>query len=182
MRPGGKGHRGYTLSALQIAWDRLRVGQTDPDATSINPVSLENPANPERESARRQPDNAGLTEFSGCTGLQETGAGSALRAKLLPYFTAPGEQTPATNGHAPHLPGDHNGDTATPNGNGERRAPVPDTNTVPPGGLTNLTPGLTDRVQRALTSARAATASTVTNGQVMTAVAAPAGSAPMATP
>ena len=52
MRPGGKGRRGYTLSALQIAWDRLRVGQTDPDATS-----------------------AGLTEFSGCTGLQERGAG-----------------------------------------------------------------------------------------------------------
>ena len=75
MRPGGKGHRGYTLSALQIAWDRLRVGQTDPDATSINPVSLENPANPERESARPEPDNAGLTEFSGCTGLQERGAG-----------------------------------------------------------------------------------------------------------
>jgi len=99
-RPGGKGRRGYTLSALQIAWDRLRVGQTDPDATSINPVSLENPANPERESARPEPDNAGLTEFSGCTGLQERGAGSALRAKLLPYFTAPGEQTPTTNGHA----------------------------------------------------------------------------------
>jgi hypothetical protein len=75
MRPGGKGHRGYTLSALQIAWDRLRVGQTDPDAASINPVSLENPANPERESARPEPDNAGLTEFSGCTGLQERGAG-----------------------------------------------------------------------------------------------------------
>ena len=75
MRPGGKGRRGYTLSALQIAWDRLRVGQTDPDATSINPVSLENPANPERESVRPEPDNAGLTEFSGCTGLQERGAG-----------------------------------------------------------------------------------------------------------
>jgi hypothetical protein len=105
------------------------------------------------------PPCSGLADpagFSGCTGLQERGTGSALRAKLLPYFTAPGEQTPTTNGHAPHLPGDHNGDAATPNGNGERRAPVPDTNPVPPGGLTNLTPGLTDRVQRALTNARTA--------------------------
>jgi hypothetical protein len=110
MRPGGKGRRGYTLSALQIAWDRLRVGQTKPDAT--NPVSLENPANPQRESARPEPDNAGLTEFSGCTGLQERGAGfdaapppsagdgvlydpdksvdrwAAMRAKLLPHLPA----------------------------------------------------------------------------------------------
>jgi hypothetical protein len=53
------------------------------------------------------------------------------------------------------------------NGNGEHRAAVlkTDTNPVPPGGLTNSTPGLTDRVQRALASARAATAGTVINGQ-----------------
>jgi hypothetical protein len=44
-----------------------------------------------------------------------------------------------------------------------------DVNPVPPGGPTNSTPGLTDRVQRALASARATTASTVIDGQRITA-------------
>jgi hypothetical protein len=59
--------------------------------------------------------------------------------------------------------GDH---AANTNGKGERRDPVlePETNPVPPGGLTNSTPGQTDRMQRALALA-AAKASTVTNGQ-----------------
>jgi hypothetical protein len=63
------------------------------------------------------------------------------------------------------LLGGTNGDHAA-NTNGERRDPVlkTDTNPVPPGGLTNSTPGQTDRVQRALARA-AAKASTVTNGQ-----------------
>jgi hypothetical protein len=48
----------------------------------------------------------------------------------------------------------------TTNGNGERRAPVlkTDTNSVPAGGSTHSTPGMTDRVQRALDRARAACA------------------------
>jgi hypothetical protein len=63
------------------------------------------------------------------------------------------------------LLGGTNGDHAA-NTNGERLDPVlkTDTNPVPPGGLTNSTPGQTDRVQRALARA-AAKASTVTNGQ-----------------
>jgi Domain of unknown function (DUF3854) len=64
------------------------------------------------------------------------------------------------------LLGGTNGDHATTtNGNGERRDPVleTETNPVPPGGLTNSTPGLTDRVQRAL--ALAAAKASVTNGQ-----------------
>jgi len=68
------------------------------------------------------------------------------------------------------LLGGTNGDHAT-NTNGERRGPVlaTDTNRVPPGGLTNWTPGLTDRVQQALSRARTTTASTVgdTEGAVM---------------
>jgi hypothetical protein len=44
-----------------------------------------------------------------------------------------------------------------------------DMNPIPPGGVTKSTPGLTDRVQRALASARATTASTVVNGQAITA-------------
>ena len=54
-----------------------------------------------------------------------------------------------------------------PSNNGERRAPVleTETNPVPAGGLTNLTPGLTDRVQQALSRARTTTASTVINDQ-----------------
>jgi hypothetical protein len=56
---------------------------------------------------------------------------------------------------------------ANANGNGERRVPVLYTNAnpAPPGGLTKSTPGLTDRVKRALASARATTASTVINGE-----------------
>ena len=48
-----------------------------------------------------------------------------------------------------------------PSDNGERRDPVleTETNPVPPGGLTNSTPGLTDRVQQALSRARTTTAS-----------------------
>jgi hypothetical protein len=148
-----------------------RIGQTHPDTTSTNPVNPENPANPERESDRPEPDNAGLTEFSGCTGLHETprspnqpgdadpqglspaddpadiGDFDTLRAKLLAKLNAPGPQTAS--------------------GNGEHRAPVleSDTNPIPPGGWTSSTPGLTERVQTALASARTNTASTVINGQ-----------------
>ena len=67
------------------------------------------------------------------------------------------------------LLGGTNGDHAA-NTNGERRDLVleTETNRVPPGGLTNSTPGQTDRMQRALALA-AAKASTVgdTEGEVM---------------
>src|SRR6476661_3286967 len=55
-----------------------------------------------------------------------------------------------------------------PSNNGECRDPLfeTETNPLPPGGLTNLTPGLTDRVQQALSRARTTTASAVINGQV----------------
>jgi hypothetical protein len=55
---------------------------------------------------------------------------------------------------------------SAPSRNGECRAPVleSDTNPVPLGGLTNLTPGQTDRVQLALARVQAAKASAVTNG------------------
>ena len=55
-----------------------------------------------------------------------------------------------------------------PSNNGERRDPLfeTETNPLPPGGLTNSTPGLTDRVQQALSRARTTTASAVINGQV----------------
>jgi hypothetical protein len=151
-----------------MAWNRLGIGQTDPDTTCTNPVNPANPANPERGSDQPEPDNAGLTEFSGCTGFHEKGAGfdeappapedptagydpegsfDALRDKLLDKFTGSTKQTT--------------------NGNGERRAPVlkTDNNRVPPGGLTNSTPGLTDEVLQALAKARAAVASSVTDGQ-----------------
>lgn len=52
-----------------------------------------------------------------------------------------------------------------PSNNGERRDPVFETETNPPGGLTSSTPGLTDRVQQALSRARTTTASAVINGQ-----------------
>ena len=54
----------------------------------------------------------------------------------------------------------------TTNGNGEHRAPVlkNDTNRVPPGGLTNSTPGMTDKVRQALAKAQATVATTVTDG------------------
>jgi hypothetical protein len=168
-RPGGKGHRGYPLSALQMAWDRLRIGQAHPDTTSTNPVNPENPANPERESDQPEPDNAGLTEFSTCAGLQERGTGfddvppafadpiagchpdnniNALREKLLDHLTAPGQQAVR--------------------GNGERPAAVlkTDKNSVPLGGLTTSTPGQTDRVQRALALARADTAAQATGADL----------------
>jgi hypothetical protein len=137
-RPGGKGHRGYTLSAIKIAWDRLHVRQTDPNTTSTNPVHPENPANPENPGPSEDP----IARYDPYTSWD------ALRAKLLAKLaTAPDQQTP--------------------DGNGERAAPVlkTDPNPVPTGGLTDSNPGLTERVQRALASARAASASTVINGQ-----------------
>jgi hypothetical protein len=61
---------------------------------------------------------------------------------------------------------DELGVAPAPNGHGKRRDPVlaTETNPVPPGGLTNSTPGQSDRVQQALVRA-AAKANTVTNGQ-----------------
>ena len=161
-RPGGKGPRGYMRSALQTAWGRLGIGQTDPDTSSMNPVNADNAANSELEPNRPEPSNAGVTDSSRCSGLYERGAGlddaasppedpqarfdvtrrfDGLRAELLPKFYATGQHR------------------AT--GNGEHHVAFleTDTNPDPPGGLTQSTPGLTDRVHRALNNARAATAS-----------------------
>jgi hypothetical protein len=73
------------------------------------------------------------------SGRTDVGDFSALPDKLLKF-------TASTN--------------QTTNANGEHRAPVlkTDTNPIPAGGLTNSTPGMTDRVQRALDRARAASA------------------------
>jgi hypothetical protein len=136
-RPGGTGPRGYTLSALQMAWDRLRIGQTDPDTISANPVHPANPANPERPGLSEDP----------IAGNDSDKGFDAVRAELRAVFDA-----------APDQP--------TPNGSGDCAAPVAKTDTgpSPTGGPTCSTPGRTERVERALANARAATASALTNG------------------
>jgi Protein of unknown function (DUF3631)/Bifunctional DNA primase/polymerase, N-terminal len=167
-RPGGKGPRGYTLSALQVAWDRLRIGQTDPAITPKNPVNPDNPANPERKPNQPEPDNTGLTEFSACTGLHEKGAefdeapslskgpnggfGSkakfeALRTELLTEYDGP--------------------DQDEANGNGEPGVPVleRDTNPVTSGGSTNSTAGPTNRVPWVFAGIPATRANTVISGR-----------------
>lgn len=118
VRPGGKGPRGYTRSALRIAWDRMRIGQTVSDT---NPGYSANSVNPERESDQPESGDAGLTDFSGCTGLREANTGfddaivhtenpivgydvgtsfDALTNELLTRISEPELQTPLASGHA----------------------------------------------------------------------------------
>ncbi|OBH47317.1 DUF3631 domain-containing protein [Mycobacterium mantenii] len=158
VRPGGKGRRGYPLSALRTAWDRLRIGRTIPDTAARNRI---NPANLEHKSGEPKTHSAELTESSGCTGLIKKAAEfdkalspaqepiatcdtdnsfNALRAEIMATFATAGQQT-ADSGE-------------------EYRAGVIETDTDPglPGAMANSTTGLTDRVQRALAKARATTA------------------------
>lgn len=118
----GKGPRGYTRAAVQIAWDRLHVGHIDlAGAASADSGNPANPANPEREFGQPAFDDAGLTEFSGCTGLHKGGTGlddaiapteapivggdvgkdfDTLTDELLTKSSAPQPQTAIINGHA----------------------------------------------------------------------------------
>lgn len=122
-RPGGKGPRGYTRSALQIAWDRLRIGHTDlADTVSANPSNPANPADPAHKSAQPASDGTGLAALSGCTEsdkrsteLHKTTTSSegspaeydlhqsfdALTNDLLTEFCVPEAKGRVTTGHAP---------------------------------------------------------------------------------
>ncbi len=119
----------------------MRIGQTGPDTTSKNPVNPDNPANPERKPNQPDPDNAGLTESSGCTGLHEraTGFDEAPSAPKDPNAGYDHEARWAEL--RANLLGEHVPSQQTANGNGEHGGPVlgTDTNPVPQGGLTNST-------------------------------------------
>jgi hypothetical protein len=173
-RPDSHGPRGYTLSTIQMAWTRMGIDQTKTHMPRTDLENSANPANPERESDESELECSGLAESAGCSGLHET--------------PSPPSQSCDANRDGPPLADDRTNirdfdairffdairvklgvplEAPTLNGNGEDSAAVLDieSNPVPPGGLTNSTPGQSDRVRRAVANARAANASAATNGQ-----------------
>jgi hypothetical protein len=125
----------------------------------------------EDHAARTQPSPPPPPSHTTAAVTCEDEAASPARPQYGPSLAtddAPACTPPAANQFFAELKGrllgGTNGDHAA-NTNGERRDPVleTETNPVPAGGLTNTTPGQTDRMQRALALA-AAKASTVTNG------------------
>ena len=133
-RPDSHGHRGYTLSAIQFAWARLRIGQFDRDTPSTNPENPANPANPEQESDESRRDCSGSAESAECSGLNETPTSSnqhgdvdqhgppcaGQRTDVCDFNALRVELGVPTSGQIPN----NNGHAASTNGNGKRRDPV----------------------------------------------------------
>jgi hypothetical protein len=63
IRPGGRGPRGYNRASLAAVWHRLGIGRVQPGAPGY-------PGEPGAE----KPPTAGLTDLTGCAGLDETPA------------------------------------------------------------------------------------------------------------
>jgi hypothetical protein len=159
-RIGGVGPRGYTRAALQVAWDRLRIGPTGSSSTSTNPVNPANPANPAPGRDHPAPDAAGSTGSTGSTGSQEKQAPSDAafpaiqppggfdvdeRFRSLRRDLGLGEALDSAGEQAPKI-------------NGQLGAPAPTSADDPvPGGVTQSTPGFTERVQRIVANAGGAT-------------------------
>jgi Protein of unknown function (DUF3631) len=151
-RPGGAGPRGYTRAALQVAWDRLRIGRTESSSTSTNPVNPVSPETPDPEHNPPGPDPAGSTGLSGPTGSQEKQVGSGAVASAVPR---PGgfdvEERFRSLRRDLGIALDSTGEQA-PEIYEQRNAPAPagDDDAVILAGATHSTPGFTDRVQQAL--------------------------------